>query len=647
MMADDPWAGFETIDVGKPKAAAPAMANDWSQFEEIGPDKTRPAATQPAKADASPIRLTDVVRSAARGMPVVGGLIDKANAATYAALSPLVPGDDTVSQAPNFGERYTENLDREKARDDKFAAEHPVADTVAGLTGGAAALIPLGATALGARAMGITGPTMAGRIATGVTTGAVIGGTDAAARGHDVASGAGLGALAGGAAPPIGRAAGALFESLANRATQPTFAGTATPKVARAMADDAVTPQALQTRLGELGPEGMLADVSPNLRSQAEAIAATPGPGQRVVLDAVHGRTQGAPARITTDLDTAMGGPVNPTDEITNILQRRQQQAAPLYQQAYQQPVQMTQDIADVLGTPAGQQAIRRAERLAQNEGGALQANVRGLDLVQRALDDMASTAGQAGRANEARILRGLHGRIVGEVENQVPVWRAARQLYRSESATAEALDNGRNLFSRALAPDEVGAMMRGMSGAERDAFTQGARAAVADIMGSARNDANASRALFEKGWTVDKLNTVIGPQATTQLVRALQREGTFFGTASGITGNSRTAARMSAQQEFPSSISDPHVPTTAVEAAMYLPRKIANLIAGSALRARNAQQGVDAARTLTATGADRDEIVRQIIAAQIARNANAARGATVGALATSGIRGTQPALSR
>src|SRR5438270_87956 len=119
----------------------------------------------------------------------------------------------------------------------------------------------------------------------------------------------------------------------------------------------------------------------------------------------------------------------------------------------------MTQDVADALSTPAGQQAVRRAERLALNEGGALQANVRGLDLVQRALDDMASAAGQAGRANEARILRELHGRIVNEVETQVPVWRAARQLYRSESATAEALDSGRNLFSRALAPDEVGAM--------------------------------------------------------------------------------------------------------------------------------------------------------------------------------------------
>jgi hypothetical protein len=643
MMADDPWAGFQTVAVGKPAEAVPAAPSDWSAFEPVGPEKKAAPAAKPVKAETPPVGDGSVGESvnaltggAVRGVPIVGPYLDAGAKKAAAGVRSLIHGtpyDDELKAVSEYAEQA--------------AKAHPALETTGEIAGGVGTLLPLGLTGVGARAMGITGPTMAGRMALGGATGGALGGVDAAVRGHDIGAGTGLGTVLGVGAPVAGRVAGSLFESLANRATRPNFAGSATTKVERAIADDALTPQAMQARLAELGPEGMLADVGPNLRSQAEAIASTPGPGQRVVLDAVQGRTQGAPGRITNDLNAAMGGPVNPTDEIATILQRRQQQAAPLYRQAYQQPVQMTQDVADVLSTPAGQQAIRRAERLALNEGGALQANVRGLDLVQRALDDMASTAGRAGRANEARIIRDLHGRIVSEVEGQVPAWRAARQLYRSESATAEALDAGRNIFSRAVTPDELAAQMRGMSHAERDAFTQGARAGIADIMGSARNDANAARALFEKGWTVDKLNSVIGPQATTRLVQSLQREGTFFGTATGITGNSRTAARTAAGKEFPSGIGDPHVPTTVAEAAMYIPRKIANAIAGSTMRARAAQQGGDAARALTATGADRDEILRQILAASMLRGRNAAMGANIGALTTAGVRSTQPALSR
>jgi hypothetical protein len=84
-------------------AKAPPSADGWWHSD--------PVVSKP-----SPITTSGLVRAAAEGIPVVGGLLNKANAATYAGLAPLFPGDETVSHASSFGERYRENLSREEAR---------------------------------------------------------------------------------------------------------------------------------------------------------------------------------------------------------------------------------------------------------------------------------------------------------------------------------------------------------------------------------------------------------------------------------------------------------------------------------------------------------------------------------------------------
>ena len=170
---------------------------------------------------ASPIGVTDMVRSAARGIPILGALPDKLNAATYAVAAPFFPSDDAVSHAPTFGERYSANLGREAAKDEKFGREHPIANVAGELAGGVAATLPVAATAIGARALGITGPTLFGRMGMGGTSGAIIGGADAAVRGDDIAHGTKFGAGFGAAAPVAGRAVGAAYNKVAG-AFKPT-----------------------------------------------------------------------------------------------------------------------------------------------------------------------------------------------------------------------------------------------------------------------------------------------------------------------------------------------------------------------------------------------------------------------------------------
>lgn len=155
--------------------------------------------------------VNNVGRSFASGVPVIGGLLDKADAATNAALAPvlnpLFAPKDQLSE-PTWSERYAHSLRDQQGMDQRFAADHPVIDAGAKIAGGAAAMVP--AIAAAPYAFGVGG-TLPGMIARGAASGAALGGADAAARGEDIGRGALWGGGLGAAGPMVGRAVGAAF----------------------------------------------------------------------------------------------------------------------------------------------------------------------------------------------------------------------------------------------------------------------------------------------------------------------------------------------------------------------------------------------------------------------------------------------------
>lgn len=574
---------------------------------------------------------------------------------------------------------FASNLAEHKAASTDFEKNHPVESAVSKMVGGTLALGPLAGTGAGATALGLTGETLAGRMAAGGLSGAAIGGGDAAVRGEDPTSSGVVGGILGAALPVAAKGVGKVVSAL--RSSAPDIAESASPQVARALKSDNLDAASAAQKLGELGPDATLADIGPNLRTQAEALAATPGPAQKIVTDAFKGRADAAGERIGEALDQHLGPAVNPTEMAEQIVERRRNEAKPLYDAAYATPIRSSDDIESVLNTPLGKMAVQKAATLAKSEQdvplgmfGAkaskaagmpekmtaseyqdwLAANasgkpveravdVRGLDLTKRALDDMHDQAVRAGANNRARVINGLRTKLTSAVDQQAPLYPQARDVFSTASGVKDALENGRNIFSKAMPPDELAASMKGMSSAERDAFTQGARSAVSDIMGSARNDALAARSLFDKGWTRQKLEMVLGNPTTEALFKHLEREATFHETSSGVLGNSRTAARLAAQGEFPSIVKDPNVShhgITTLGAALYIPRKIASAVVGNKMRERAAKVGTDAAKALTATGAARDEIVRKLLQNQLKTSAEPARRAQLERLIAATGRG-------
>lgn len=166
------------------------------------PAEAAPAAPKPDTGGG--ITADNVVRAAARGIPVVGGVMDKVAAGMDAATQPVLGRGAT---APTLAERYAQNLAQEKAKDKAFDTESPITSATAQVAGGVASLLPAAATQVGAKILGMSG-TLPQMIRNGALSGAALSAADAAVRGENPVTGAEVGGAFGALAPVGARAIG-------------------------------------------------------------------------------------------------------------------------------------------------------------------------------------------------------------------------------------------------------------------------------------------------------------------------------------------------------------------------------------------------------------------------------------------------------
>jgi len=165
-------------------------------------------AAAPKEAEADPVTPNQVARAAATGVPVVGGLLNQANAATNAALAPVLnPLFDEKDQlkGKTFAERRKESLAIQEGMDKRFEEQHPIVDTAAKVAGGVAGSIPMMMAA--PAAFGLTGP-LPQMVMRGAASNAALGAADAAVRGENIVAPAAIGGAVGAVAPLAARAVG-------------------------------------------------------------------------------------------------------------------------------------------------------------------------------------------------------------------------------------------------------------------------------------------------------------------------------------------------------------------------------------------------------------------------------------------------------
>lgn len=436
--------------------------------------------------------------------------------------------------------------DAERAMSDDARERAGLAGTVAEL-GGAVAL-PVSA--------GKAGVTLAGRLGTGAMTGlsglaartglmgvegAGYGALSASGHDEDMSDGARMGAIFGTGGNLIGEGVHSVLNMFRGASTRGAELAT------RAAEMDGLTPDAAAARLKELGPDATLADLGPNMRAQASALATTPGPAQKAVRDVIGSRAMSAGDRITQAVDAGLGPQTNTASLADDMVNMRSANARPLYDAAYAKPMPVDDEIVALFERPAVADAFGKAQRMAANAGQSFDAanpSVQALDYTKRALDDMIVSAQRSGNNNEARILSQARDSLLSRVDEAVPEFAAARKSFAGASSVIDALDEGGNVFKNATSPDQLRAYMSGLDDSSREAFTQGARQQVSYIMGTARNDAQAAKALFARGYNREKLEAVLGPEEAQRLLGAIDAEEVFASTRNAVMGGSDTAAK-------------------------------------------------------------------------------------------------------
>lgn len=251
----------------------------------------------------APGYVNNMVRAAANAVPIVGGLADKLDAATSAAL----------------GGNYDASMAQQQSQDQHFAAQNPVSAGAAGFAGAAGGTV----AALPAAGLGIGAGSLAARTGTAALAQGALGGADAVVRGEGPALGAGIGAVGGAAGPLIGAGAGAIGRAVAARALPVPQELQGLGPTARSWLDrgvgDASAPEMRQAA-DAVGPSGFFGERTPGLLDLSKSVADNNGPGKATVREAYQGRMDARNDRVNDLVDTNLGPAQSPLQYSKGLL---------------------------------------------------------------------------------------------------------------------------------------------------------------------------------------------------------------------------------------------------------------------------------------------------------------------------------------
>lgn len=645
-----------TIDqVMRQNFSSPSAKDDPDQLGALG--SILDAAQ--AKSNADPIGSTiagakaigstanEIANSVSRGVP----FSDRISAGLQTGLNAVAPGLGN-------GQDYAQNLAAERAQAADALKQNPVGERVGNFVG-ASALPFVGASGA------MQGATLGAKMEMGAVGGGAIGAvqgasstpdlTDPKQAAWDTGVGAGLGVLVGGGIPLVGAGIGAGAQKLYSKAN-PAVGDISAP--AQAYVDKALAadgPAAVQARLDQLGPHGMLADAGPNLQGIAQGVVLKPGDARSIVTGALKDRAAGMNARVGADVDAALGPAGATPQAATDALQAQREalHASSLPQIYANAPPVDTSGVLSTIGqrltTAVGpeQAALMKARdylMTATADGSPIPvSNAQTLANAKSALDtlikygDPSLGVPPGALATAQGSLSQVRGQLNDALRTQVPGYSAimdqssalARQMEGIESGT-QSLRSG----TAAIHPDDFasqyGALPAGpvQPGSlpprlpEQAATNLGMRGTVDRALGSKANDLQAVKNLLqgENGWNAQNIGTAFGHDAQSALEGTVNRETGFADTANKVIENSQSAQRLAMAKALADADQKPllHLPLHDVtghgmilgtgQAAI---NRIADLIRGPV---DNAGRDADLARLISARGSEGQRMLTEAL---------------------------------
>lgn len=530
---------------GRPiaEAAAEVQAMGW-----------QPADVKSEMAKAPPGWLGSVVQG------ITFGLGDEMRAG--------VRGGARALMGEKFGPAYDQELERARAGQARFSAEHPYVDAGLQVAGGMA--LPVGGAVKGAATLGHAA--MRGAL-TGGATGAAYGfgtGEGVGNRTARALAGGVTGAAVGGAVAP---AAEAIGRGLSMQ-TAPGARGVARGTLAEAVGDEGMTLAAAADEIAAANAAGKTgvtpADVMQGGRVTGlmRDVAQSPNPAQAALRQQFETRQRGQFERVVADLGQATGvGAKRSVAETKRLFEGRQKAAAPDFAKAWQFDTAGNPTVrdafAELMQTAAGPRAYQRAVEIAKNEApgfkppalnelvdenGALRAvpNMHFMHFMKMGLDSLYNSAarGQEGMDQTiARSIKGVRNRFRDTLKGENKPYQTALDRFSGSIALEDAIALGRDMFARP--PDEFAAALTDLSSkGEKEAFRIGALSKLTELVGEGRRGPSADFTMKLRSVNMEqKLPVLIGdPKRSADFMKSLGIEEAFSRTASRAVGNSVTS---------------------------------------------------------------------------------------------------------
>lgn len=448
---------------------------------------------------------------------------------------------------------------------------------IPGAQGAAPAAVTRAASALGR----LVGSPVARGVAAGTVTGGIAGAGSAEQgnRLQEAGSGALIGAGLGTAIPLTIKGGSGASRWLKERLNpnQTSVDEAAAAKMMGALNQAGVSPQkiadtASTSRL--MGVPATVANTSPALSDLAEAVAQRGGSGSQKIADVLGQQKAGSRERSYSQVTKALK-PGSFYDDEQRMIQELRDKAKTVYDEAYAIGEVNDPRITSVLENPQFKKFYDKARDIADTE--ALAAKLRGedpskyqlkplfvtdasgatkvadlpdvrtLDYIKKGIDATIDTGFGSDKSlskAEASALRDLRRVFVGAIDENVPEYAKARQVYAGDIEVIDAMRKGLNDFNR-LDHEQVSKMVSEMTSTEKEAFKTGvARNLYSKIMDPTGN-INAAQRIIGSPETQQKLQPLFDRPSDFELFRtAMTREAQLFQEANKVLGGSQTSRR-------------------------------------------------------------------------------------------------------
>lgn len=637
-MADNKYLKFlpKSEDKEKQRPADPVVTENAAQnlapaYDAAGNYLGMEAVSPPAANNAYGEDVIKALQSVGRGTDAfvrgaadtltLGGM-DRAAAALGAATG--IGGE--------FGE-YSKNLDAQRAASKADETERGplrlMGQVAGGIVGPAkGARIWQNATALPGRAVG-------GAVA-GASAGLPYGylSSDADLNSmqavYDGLKGGVTGAGLGAAAPVIGNAIGRAVDFVRNRVSPDVFS--TLPRVAQRNVEDMARTMDLprvQSEATRLGPNAMLADVSPDMRLVAQNAATRPGVSP-VVTEPLRVRDTARNARLQDALNTNLGPNVD-RSRVTERLQALRTEAGEKYPKlAATTPDQMPaysvlQSIDAARRSPLGRSAdvassMEKIETVLRNpqQGGAYGRSAAEFHAAREVADGILNNPNTPDHV--VRAVKAVRNELDDALKGNVQGWSGLDKRFSDIAGRQEAFKNGQTILNsgrEAMRPDEYARYLQGLNKKQTVAERLGVRAELDRLAGQSGNDlAQFNRTLMEVGDDNNrKLATLFGEGRTRNLYDARDAERIFAATNNAVNNGSQTAQRMGANQLLSggSATSGAGAPTSMPEMVMAARKRLADAVNDAKYGRVNEDSARQLAGMSVAQGQERDAFIRAL----------------------------------